>query len=78
MADIDFFTPIVNAPQTAILAVGRATQQPVIVDGEITVGWRMWTNLAVDHRVADGMTGARFVTHFQDRMNRLPQEVKSA
>ncbi len=61
MMDIDHFTAIINPPEAAILAVGRLTQVPVVVDGELTVGWRMKVTMTCDHRVIDGATGAEFL-----------------
>jgi len=75
MHEVDFFTPILNAPQTAILASGRIAQQPIVAEGAITVGWRMWANLAVDHRAADGTAAARFLTELQSEIHRLPLEL---
>jgi pyruvate dehydrogenase E2 component (dihydrolipoamide acetyltransferase) len=67
MEGVDFFAPIVNWPQTAILATGRMTQEPIVRDGSVTIGWRMWANLAVDHRAADGASGAKFLAGLQHR-----------
>ncbi|MCZ7671173.1 MAG: 2-oxo acid dehydrogenase subunit E2 [Chloroflexi bacterium] len=39
--DVDHFIAIINPPEAAILAVGSAKQVPVVVDGELAVGWRM-------------------------------------
>ena len=39
MTGVDFFAPIVNWPQTAILATGRMTAEPVVRDGSIQIGW---------------------------------------
>jgi pyruvate dehydrogenase E2 component (dihydrolipoamide acetyltransferase) len=61
MFDIDVFNAIINPPQAAILAVGKITEKPVVVNGEITVKPKMWLTLSVDHRVADGATAARFL-----------------
>lgn len=72
---VDFFAPVLNAPQTAILAIGRAAQHAVVVNGAVGIGWRMWANLAVDHRVTDGALAGRFLAQLQDWINRLPQEV---
>jgi pyruvate dehydrogenase E2 component (dihydrolipoamide acetyltransferase) len=72
----DFFTPILNYPQTAILATGRVRQQPVIISDALGTGWRVWVNLAVDHRVTDGACAARFLEEFQQTINRLPKEVE--
>jgi pyruvate dehydrogenase E2 component (dihydrolipoamide acetyltransferase) len=41
--------------------VGRLAQVPVVVDGALTVGWRMNATLTCDHRVIDGATGAQFL-----------------
>jgi pyruvate dehydrogenase E2 component (dihydrolipoamide acetyltransferase) len=61
MMGIEEFSAIINPPEAAILAVGAVRQVPVVVDGALTVGWRMKATLSVDHRVADGAAGARFL-----------------
>lgn len=76
MYGADFFTPILNHPQTAILAVGRVKQQPIIASESIGVGWRVWVNLAVDHRVTDGAYAARFLEKFQQILTQLPNDVE--
>ncbi len=53
-----FATPIINYPEAAILAVGRARQAPVIRGGGIFVGNLLPLSLACDHRVVDGATAA--------------------
>ncbi len=58
------FTPIVNAPEVAILGVARAKMQPVYqADGSFKAGLILPLALSYDHRVIDGAQGARF-THF--------------
>ncbi len=74
MTGADFFAPIVNWPQTAILATGRMTTEPVVRDGSIEIGWRMWANVALDHRVIDGAAGARFLARLQQTLNQLAKE----
>ena len=54
-------TPIINPPQVGILGVGAGTQQPVVIDGEITVATIMTLSLAGDHRIIDGEPAARFL-----------------
>jgi pyruvate dehydrogenase E2 component (dihydrolipoamide acetyltransferase) len=61
MMGIEQFSAIINPPEAAILAVGAVRQVPVAVDGQVTVGYRMKATLSVDHRVADGASGARFL-----------------
>lgn len=56
------FTPIVNAPEVAILGVSRASMKPVYIDGEFVPRLMMPLSLSYDHRVIDGADGARFTT----------------
>lgn len=56
------FTPIVNAPEVAILGVSRAAMKPVYIDGEFVPRLMMPISLSYDHRVVDGADGARFTT----------------
>jgi pyruvate dehydrogenase E2 component (dihydrolipoamide acetyltransferase) len=61
MFDVDQFTAIINPPEAAILAVGSAKQVPVVMNGEVKIGTRMKATLSIDHRVSDGVEGARFL-----------------
>jgi pyruvate dehydrogenase E2 component (dihydrolipoamide acetyltransferase) len=61
MFDIDFFTPIINLPQTAILGVGRIADEPVILDGQVVPGKTLALSLTFDHRVIDGAPAARWL-----------------
>jgi len=61
MFGVDMFTPIINLPECAILGVGRITEQPAIVDGEIVARQQMWLSLTFDHRLVDGAPAARFL-----------------
>ena len=61
MFQIDQFTAIINPPEAAILAVGSVRQEPVVVDGQITIGQRMRITLSADHRVTDGAEAARWL-----------------
>lgn len=61
MYDVDQFTAIINPPEAAILAVSSARQEPVVMNGEIRIGTRMKATLSVDHRISDGVEGARFL-----------------
>ena len=54
------FTPIVNAPEVAILGVSRATTQPVWNGKEFTPRLMLPLSLSYDHRVIDGAGAARF------------------
>ena len=61
MMGIDRFTAIINPPEAAILAVGRMAQVPVVVAGQLAVGWRFDVTMTCDHRVLDGAIGAKFL-----------------
>jgi pyruvate dehydrogenase E2 component (dihydrolipoamide acetyltransferase) len=56
------FTPIINAPEVAILGVGRSSNKPVWQDGEFVPRLILPISLSYDHRVIDGATGVRFTT----------------
>ncbi|MFP5451341.1 MAG: dihydrolipoyllysine-residue acetyltransferase [Thermoleophilia bacterium] len=57
------FTPIINAPEVAILGVSRSAMKPVWVDGEFQPRLMLPLSLSYDHRVIDGAAAARFTTH---------------
>jgi pyruvate dehydrogenase E2 component (dihydrolipoamide acetyltransferase) len=61
MFDVEAFGAIINPPEAAILAVGTIKQQPVVVDGQVTLGHRMKVTLSGDHRAVDGVAGAQFL-----------------
>jgi pyruvate dehydrogenase E2 component (dihydrolipoamide acetyltransferase) len=61
MYGVDAFQAIVNAPQAAILAVGRIADRVVPVDGAPTVRPMCTFTLSFDHRVVDGARGAEFL-----------------
>ena len=54
-------TPIIPLGTTAILAVGRAEDTPVVRNGRVAIAPMMPLSLAFDHRVIDGGLGQRFV-----------------
>ncbi len=58
------FTPIINAPEVAILGIGKAKMQPVYQqDGSFSPGLILPLALSYDHRVIDGAQGARFTSY---------------
>ena len=57
---IDHFTAVINPPEAAILAVGAATEEAVVRDGQLTVATTLKLTLSIDHRVLDGATAATF------------------
>jgi pyruvate dehydrogenase E2 component (dihydrolipoamide acetyltransferase) len=62
------FSAIINPPQSGILAVGAARQQPVARDGAVAVATVMRCTLSVDHRAIDGALAARWLSAFTNRI----------
>jgi pyruvate dehydrogenase E2 component (dihydrolipoamide acetyltransferase) len=58
---IEEFTAIINPPNAAILAIGAAKAQPVVVDRQIVVRDRMKVTMSCDHRLVDGVAGAEYL-----------------
>jgi pyruvate dehydrogenase E2 component (dihydrolipoamide acetyltransferase) len=56
------FTPIINAPEVAILGISRSQTKPVFIDGEFLPRLMLPLSLSYDHRVIDGADAARFTT----------------
>jgi pyruvate dehydrogenase E2 component (dihydrolipoamide acetyltransferase) len=61
MHGIDWFTPILNPPESGILGVGRIIRKPAVVDDQILAREMMGLSLTFDHRVVDGAPAAEFL-----------------
>ena len=61
MFGVQSFGPIINQPNSAILGVSSTVEKPVVVNGEIVIRPIMSLGLTIDHRVVDGMAGAKFM-----------------
>ncbi len=57
------FTPIINAPEVAILGVSRSAMRPVFKDGVFVPRLILPLSLSYDHRVIDGALAAKFTTY---------------
>ncbi|HFU0895286.1 TPA: dihydrolipoamide acetyltransferase [Streptococcus agalactiae] len=62
------FNPIINQPNSAILGVGATIPTPTVVDGEIVARPIMAMCLTIDHRIVDGMNGAKFMVDLKNLM----------
>ncbi len=60
------FTPIINAPEVAILGISKASIKPVYRDDQFVPRLMLPLSLSYDHRVIDGATAARFTTHLSE------------
>ncbi len=71
------FTPIINAPEVAILGVSRSQQRPVWKDGRFEPRLMLPLSLSYDHRVIDGAEAVRFVVALADALA-APQSLTEA
>jgi pyruvate dehydrogenase E2 component (dihydrolipoamide acetyltransferase) len=62
------FTPIINAPEVAILGVSRAAHRPVYQDGAFVPRLMLPLSLSYDHRVIDGAAAVRFTSFLADAL----------
>lgn len=62
------FTPIINAPEVAILGVSRSSMKPVYKEGQFVPRLILPFTFAYDHRVIDGALGARFTTFLSNAL----------
>lgn len=68
-ANVAYGTPIIPHPEVGILGVGKISQKPVVVDGEIKIAHVLPLSLAVDHRVIDGAEAGRFLNYIKALLN---------
>ena len=68
MFGMESFTAIINPPNAAILAIGAIRDVPVMKGGAVVAGKRMKLSLSCDHRVVDGVVGARFLGALQQNL----------
>jgi len=61
-------TPIVNAPQSAILGMHKIQDRPVVVDGQIVVRPMMYLALTYDHRIIDGKEAVQFLVSIKESL----------
>ena len=64
-----WFTPVINHPEVAILGIGRIAQKPIVKDGEIIAAPVLALSLSFDHRQIDGATGQNAMNHIKRLLN---------
>ena len=67
-------TPIINAPEVAILAVGRIQEKAIIQNGVVAIRTMMPLAMSFDHRVIDGAMAGKFLTYFKELVEH-PQQL---
>ncbi len=65
-AEVDYFTPIIRPPESAILGVGRILKKAVVKDDHVIPGTQVGLSLTFDHRIIDGAPAARFLKTIKD------------
>jgi 2-oxoglutarate dehydrogenase E2 component (dihydrolipoamide succinyltransferase) len=61
-------TPIVNAPQSAILGMHKVQERPVVVNGQVVVRPMMYLAVSYDHRIIDGREAVQFLVAIKDAL----------
>jgi len=66
----NFFTPIINQPEVAILGIGKAEKKQVFIGDKYESKIMLPLSLSYDHRVIDGAEGARFCAHLRESLGK--------
>lgn len=77
MYGIDYFTPIINLPESVILGVGQIKDRVIVENNEIVVRPMLNLSLKADHRIVDGVQAARFlktIATFIEKIDELFKE----
>lgn len=64
-----WFTPVINHPEVAILGIGRIAEKPIVKDGEIVAAPVLAISLSFDHRMIDGATAQNALNHIKRLLN---------
>lgn len=68
MYGVQSFIPIINQPNTAILGISATVKKPVVINDEIVIRPMMTITLTADHRVVDGLEGAKFMATLKNAL----------
>jgi pyruvate dehydrogenase E2 component (dihydrolipoamide acetyltransferase) len=74
MYDVDFFTPIINPPEAAILGIGKITEKPVASNSRIEIKPVVMLSLSYDHRIVDGAPAAQFLQRVKERIESITEQ----
>ncbi|MFK2824855.1 dihydrolipoamide acetyltransferase family protein [Bacillus sp. B190/17] len=64
-----WFTPVINHPEVAILGIGRISEKPIVKNGEIIAAPVLALSLSFDHRMIDGATAQNALNHIKRLLN---------
>jgi pyruvate dehydrogenase E2 component (dihydrolipoamide acetyltransferase) len=65
---VDLFIPVINPPETAILALGQIKKIPVVIEDSIVIRSMMMASCAVDHRILDGAPAGQFLAALKETL----------
>lgn len=71
----EFFTPIVNAPEVAIIGLSKSSIKPVYIDSEFKPRLMLPVSMSYDHRVIDGAEAAKFIVSLGKYLSGFTQEL---
>jgi pyruvate dehydrogenase E2 component (dihydrolipoamide acetyltransferase) len=74
MYDVDFFTPIINPPEAAILGIGKITEKPVASNARIEIKPVLMLSLSYDHRILDGAPAAQFLQRVKEKIQNTTEQ----
>jgi pyruvate dehydrogenase E2 component (dihydrolipoamide acetyltransferase) len=66
-------TPIINQPNVAILGMGKVEKRVVVIDDAIAIRNRMYVTLGYDHRLIDGATAEKFLSHVKNTLENFDE-----
>lgn len=69
----DLVYGVIYPPQVALVGLGRVAERPIVRDGHIAIARTLQATLSADHRVSDGMRGARFLVRLQELLQEPEQ-----
>lgn len=64
-----WFTPVINQPEVAILGIGRIAEKPVVKNGEVAIAPVLALSLSFDHRIIDGATAQNALNQMKRLLN---------
>jgi pyruvate dehydrogenase E2 component (dihydrolipoamide acetyltransferase) len=75
MYDVDFFIPIINPPEAAILGFGRIAEKPVVTNAKLEIKPVLTLSLSYDHRIVDGAPAAQFLRSVKEKIEKADYQV---
>jgi pyruvate dehydrogenase E2 component (dihydrolipoamide acetyltransferase) len=74
MYGVEFFTPIINPPEAAILGIGKITEKPVASNSRVEIKPVLMLSLSYDHRIIDGAPAAQFLQRVKEKIENTTEQ----